>query len=220
MTPIRTRARRGDGDLLREEILEAAERLLVETGSEEAVSIRSVAKAVGVTAPSIYRHFEDKNALMFEVCSRVFTILDEVLEQAMEGVEDPVEAMAARGRAFVRFGLEHPGHYRIMFMNAEQTMPDGWDEVIRTGSFAHLMDGIQRCIDAGRMAADTDVFQMALHIWANIHGITSLLVARPTFPWPELSAFVEEHLAICMAGIVLPEPALAAAAGGRARSRR
>jgi AcrR family transcriptional regulator len=202
----RKRARRGDGDLLREEILEVTERLLVELGSEELVSIRVVADAVGVTPPSIYRHFADKNHLMFEVCSRVFGRLDAVLEAATAGIEDPVEAMKARGRAYVRFGVEHPEQYRIMFMGHAQAAPDQWGEVITTGSFAHLMEGIQRVVDAGRMPPGTDLFEMALHIWANIHGITSLLVARPSFPWPELAPFVERHLELCMAGVVLPAP--------------
>jgi AcrR family transcriptional regulator len=204
----RQRARRGDGELLHEEILEVTERLLVELGSEELVSIRVVADAVGVTPPSIYRHFVDKNHLMFEVCSRVFARLDDVLEAATAGIADPVEALAARGRAYVRFGVEHPEQYRIMFMGHAQAAPDQWGEVITTGSFAHLMDGIQRVVDAGRMAPDTDLFDTALHIWANIHGITSLLVARPSFPWPELAGFVERHLELCMAGVVRPaEPA-------------
>jgi AcrR family transcriptional regulator len=221
VTPSRKRARKGDGDLLREEILEATERLLLETGSEDAVSIRAVAKAVGVTAPSIYRHFAEKNQLLFEVCERVFQRFDEVLEAAMVGIDDPVEAMAARGRTYVRFGIEHPEHYRIMFMGRAAAMPDGWQEVITTGSFAHLVDGIQAIIDIGRMAPGTDPYEMALHIWANIHGITSLLVAKPSFPWPEQARFVEEHLALCMAGVVLPAPdPVGAGAGGGGRRRR
>lgn len=206
MSPTRPRARKGDGDRLREEILEATERLLLETGSEDAVSIRAVAKATGVTPPSIYRHFADKDHLLFEACSRVFNLLDEALEAAMQGIDDPVEAMAARGRAYVRFGIDHPEHYRIMFMGGAQHTPSQWEEVIHTGSFRHLMDGIQAVIDAGRMDPDTDLFEMALHIWANIHGITSLFVSRPSFPWPDRDRLVEEHLAMCMAGVVLPEP--------------
>ena len=70
VTTTRPRARKGQGDLLRTDILEAAERLLLETGSEDAVSIRAVADATGVTPPSIYRHFRDKQHLLFEVCAR------------------------------------------------------------------------------------------------------------------------------------------------------
>jgi AcrR family transcriptional regulator len=221
VTPGRTRARKGDGDLLREEILEATEQLLLETGSEDAVSIRAVARAVGVTAPSIYRHFADKNQLLFEVCDRVFQRFDRVLEDAMVGIGDPVEAMAARGRAYVRFGVEHPEHYRIMFMGRAASMPEGWQDVITTGSFAHLVEGIQAIIDVGRMAPDTDPYEMALHVWGNIHGLTSLLVAKPSFPWPDRVRFVEEHLALCMAGVVLPAPEpVGAPPRGSGRRRR
>jgi len=205
VTPGRPRARKGEGDLLREEILEATERLLVETGSEDAVSIRSVAKATGVTAPSIYRHFTDKTHLMFEVCSRQFQRLDEALEDAVVGIDDPVAAMAARGRAYVRFGVEHPEHYRIMFMGPAYTTPDQWGDLLSTGSFAHLVEGIQRMIDAELVHPGMDALTMALHVWANIHGLTSLLVARPDMPWPDLEQFVDEHLRFCMAAHLRPE---------------
>lgn len=222
MTPARPRARKGDGELLREEILEAAERLLLETGSEEAVSIRAVAKAVGVTAPSIYRHFPDKTHLMFEVCERQFALLDEVLQQAIVGIDDPVEAMAARGRAYVRFGVEHPEHYRIMFMGPASTTPEQWGDVIATASFANLIQGIQRLIDAGLLYPDTDTYTTALHVWANIHGLTSLLVARPGMAWPDLEPFVEDHLEQCFLAQMIQSGggAPSAAGSGRGASRR
>ncbi len=199
MTVTRPRARKGEGDRLRDEILEAAEGLLLTTGSEDAVSIRAVADATGVTAPSIYRHFTDKTHLLFEVCARHFTLLDEVIEAACADIADPVAAMEARGRAYVRFGIEHPEHYRIMFMGPAYATPGQWNDLLDTGAFAHLVDGLQAAVDAGLLTTGAgDVRSMALHVWANIHGLTSLLVARPTMPWPELSTFVDEHLALCM----------------------
>jgi len=66
----RRRAPRGSGDQLRDEILGAATDLLLETGDEKAVSIRSVSQRVGVTSPSIYLHFADKDALLDAVCAR------------------------------------------------------------------------------------------------------------------------------------------------------
>lgn len=194
----RRRARKGEGERLREEILEATERLLLETGSEELVSIRAVARATGVTAPSIYRHFEDKTHLIFEVCARQFSLLDDALQAAVAGIDDPVLAMYARGRAYVRFGMEHPEHYRIMFMGPSYTAPEQWADLLVSGSFVSLVSGIQAVVDAGVMRDSGDVVTTALHVWANIHGLTSLLVARPGMPWPELDAFIDEHLALCM----------------------
>ncbi len=195
---VRQRARKGDGELLRTEILEATERLLLETGSEEQVSIRAVARATGVTAPSIYRHFEDKTHLLFEVCARQFALLDDTIEAAVAGIDDPLLAMQARGKAYVRFGVEHPEHYRIMFMGPAYATPDQWADLLGTGSFANLVLGIQAMVDAGIMDVPEDSVTVALHVWANIHGLTSLLVARPTMPWPELDAFIDDHLEMCM----------------------
>lgn len=201
---LRGRARKGDGDLLREEILLATERLLLETGSEEAVSIRAVARAVGVTAPSIYRHFEDKAHLLFEVCARQFDLLDESIERAVAGIADPLLALRARGKAYVRFGIEHPEHYRIMFMGPAYATPNQWSDLLETGSFAHLIEGIEAAIDAGALRPTGDAFTTALHVWADIHGLTSLLVARPTMPWPDLEGFIDEHLELCTRAHVGP----------------
>jgi AcrR family transcriptional regulator len=197
----RPRARKGEGQHLRTEILEAAERLLLATGSEDEVSIRAVADATGVTAPSIYRHFRDKQHLLFEVCARQLDRLDAAIEAACEGIDDPLEAMRARGRAYVRFGMDHPEHYRIMFMGPAYATPDQWSDLLSTGAFAHLIDGLRAVADAGMVEAPSDeaLLEIALHIWANIHGLTSLLVARPTMPWPDLDRFVDDHLAYCLA---------------------
>src|SRR5690554_5697959 len=81
-TTPRPRARRGEGDRLRTEILEAAEGLLMETASEDAVSIRAVAQAVGVSPPSIYRHFADKDMLLLEVCRHSFNRFAEAMDEA------------------------------------------------------------------------------------------------------------------------------------------
>src|SRR6266545_2557125 len=104
----RSRAPKGEGRRLREEILDACEKLLLATGSAEAVSIRAVADAVGVTAPSIYRHFPDKTTLIFEVCERHFNELDKQIDEAVAGTTDPVKRLQARGIAYVRFGRDNP----------------------------------------------------------------------------------------------------------------
>ena len=117
------------------------------------MSIRAVADATGVTPPSIYRHFTDKQHLLFEVCARQFERLDDVIEAACAGIDDPLEAMRARGRAYVRFGVEHPEHYRIMFMGPAYATPDDWNDLLASGSFAHLIDGLRAVADAGLVQA-------------------------------------------------------------------
>src|SRR2546430_11150526 len=84
----RGRARRGEGELLRGEILDAADELLRATGSEAAVSIDAVAKAVGCTPPAIYLHFADKRSLIREVCERHFGVFRETLNAAAAAFDD------------------------------------------------------------------------------------------------------------------------------------
>jgi hypothetical protein len=88
-----------------------------------------------------------------------------------------------------------------MFMGPAYATPDDWNDLLTSGSFAHLIDGLRAVADAGmvEVASEEELLSTALHVWANIHGLTSLLVARPTMPWPDLDQFVDDHLAYCLA---------------------
>ena len=150
----RARARRGQGERLREEILAAAENLLIETGDEGAVSIRAIADAAGVTPPSIYLHFADKTELLAAVCEVRFQDFDRCLEEAAAGVDDPLEALWARGRAYVRFWLDNPEHYRILFMTRPSADTEHRDisclPVLT--AFCLLVVDVVRCLEAVALA--------------------------------------------------------------------
>jgi AcrR family transcriptional regulator len=199
MTP-RERAKRGEGEKLRHEILDAGRRLLFETGDEGAVTIRAVAKAVGVSPPSIYLHFADKDALLLAVCEETFTALDEAIEKAVAGIDDIGEELRARGKAYVRFGLDNPEQYRILFM----TRPIGFkpgDELPATSAFGHHLEAMQRASDAGVFVEGMDPTLAALTVWAGVHGVTSLLIAKPMFGWPDLDALIDSVLATLVRGL-------------------
>jgi AcrR family transcriptional regulator len=198
----RTRARRGEGERLRQEILDATERLLLETGDESAVSIRAVADAVGVTPPSIYLHFADKSELVFAVCEGHFARFEAAARDAIEGVDDPLERVYRRGRAYVRFGLDNPEHYRIMFMSRAEAVPERFvDErvVADSAAFSGLVGDVQACMDQGKLEGD-DAFLVACGMWATVHGVTSLLIAKPHFPWPPLDQLLDHTLVACGRG--------------------
>jgi AcrR family transcriptional regulator len=211
MTPAevaarRPRSRKGEGRRLRDQILEAAEQLLLDTGSSEAVSIRAVANAVGVTPPSIYRHFPDKTSLIFEVCDRHFQTLDTCMADATEGIDDPVEALWAVGRTYIEFGTSNPEPYRIMFMTRSDETPEEFQDerLAEITCFGRVMGIVQACIDAGRFRPEhTDAARISMGFWARAHGLTSLLVAKPGFPWPDGGDFVGEYMEICLRGILV-----------------
>ncbi len=173
----RQRARRGEGERLREEILDAAEHLLVEKGSIEAVSLRGLARAVGVTPPSLYLHFADKDELFFEVCSRRFEEFNDHLQSAAAGIDDPANALMAMGRAYIAFGIERPEAYRVLFgVQAESVVPDDVEPGDLPGmqAFDLLVQTIEDGIRSGVFRAE-DPIAAAIGIWATMHGLVMLL---------------------------------------------
>lgn len=197
----RRRARRGQGERLREEILAATERLLIRTGDMEQVSIRAVADEVGVTPPSIYLHFADKLELVFAVCEKHFASFDRILEEAGAGSLDPVESLRLRARAYVRFGLEHPEEYRILFMSKPAQTPEGWsnERLMGNAAFGHLVEAVQRASDEGTIAPGNPVL-IASGLWAVVHGITSLLIANRGLAWP-VDELVDDVVGTHLAGL-------------------
>jgi len=200
----RTRYRRGEGARLREDILDAASRLFFEQGGAEGVTMRGVAAAAGVSPPAVYLHFADKDELIFAVCQGLFTQLDEAMESAAAGIDDPIEAMKARGRAYVRFGLDHPDHYRVLFMQAPGHQPHGYgpDEVKASAAFGHLLTNVAALLADPRLRDDIDAYELALDCWAHVHGLTSLLVSKPDFGWPDPEAMLDGHFDRLLAGLL------------------
>lgn len=195
--PARRRAPRGRGAELRGEVLQAATDLLAETGDLAAVSVRAVAQRVGVSVPSIYLHFADKQALIDAVCEEVFEALHLRMRAAAEGAPDPFQALRAQGVAYVRFALENPEHYRIVMMLKHTPSEESVDAAIAGGAFAYLVDSVRACVEEGVFTGDP--VEVALGLWAAAHGVAALVVAKPYFPWPDLDAFVDRT--ICMAGL-------------------
>ena len=152
-TSRRARARRGEGDRLRDDIMAAAERLLIETGDADAVSIRAVAETVGVTPPSIYLHFADKAHLIFQVCQQQWDAFDEHLRAAVEDIDDPIQWLDTIGSAYVRWGLDNPEQYRVLFMSRPRDVPPHIDkqEILTAGVFGDLLGVLQRAVDRGQL---------------------------------------------------------------------
>ena len=200
----RTRYRRGEGARLREDILEAASRLFFEQGGAEGMTMRAVAAAAGVSPPAVYLHFADKDELIFAVCQGIFIRLDEALETAADGIDDPIEGMKARARAYVRFGLDHPDHYRVLFMQAPGNQPHFYtpDEVKASAAFGHLMHNVAVLTEDPRVRDGIDPYELALDCWAFVHGLTSLLITKPDFGWPDADAMLNGHFDRMLSGLL------------------
>ncbi|MFG1931075.1 TetR/AcrR family transcriptional regulator [Mycobacterium sp. NPDC048908] len=197
----RRRAPRGSGEQLREDILDAATELLLDTGHAKAVSIRSVAQRVGVTPPSIYLHFADKDALLDAVCARYFEKLDEEMQRVAADQPSTIDVLRAQGLAYVRFAVKTPELYRIAMMSESRPGSDV-DMALNTSAFVHMRSSVETLIAEGTYPAG-DATTLALELWTVAHGLAALLISRPYLPWGDTEAFADRVLrAICVGQIV------------------
>ncbi len=161
---------------------------------------------MGVTPPSIYLHFPDKDELIWAVCDRQFSELAIRMRAAAQG-QDPLGALTAMGRAYVRFGLENPEQYRIIFMNREEREPP-WvtpEHMADLTAFGDLLGAVEQAVATGAIRP-VDPLLVSLGLWAAVHGITSLLVARPGFPWPHQQGLVDHVLRTQLEGLLPDSP--------------
>ncbi|HEX6352789.1 TetR/AcrR family transcriptional regulator [Actinophytocola sp.] len=183
MQARRTRARRGEGGRLREELLDAAERLLVEGGSDDALTLRAVAAAAGVSTPSVYLHFADREALLEAVCIRVWGELESLFHEARG--DDPFQSIGRFARAYARFGIDHPVQYRVLLMR-----PAIHENKAAASCFRLMTEAISASVHTGLLHGDPRT--LALQLWSAVHGAVSLIIAQPHLPWPaDLDQFVD-----------------------------
>jgi AcrR family transcriptional regulator len=201
----RQRNARGQGARLTSEIVAAALTLIERTGSDEAVTLRAVAREVGIAAPSIYAHFADRDAIIIAAVVQVFDELTDAIEAGLESAgQDPVDRLVAGCEAYVQFGLEHPARYGVLFSERRLGTQDyckpvqlspGGKPVLELGaeSFALLLQAIEDCVEAGA-SASTDVLADATAVWVALHGTVTLRTALPGFPWPDPGQFVRQYV--------------------------
>lgn len=189
-TQVRTRNRRGEGGRLREEIIAAAVELLDETGDERAITLRAVARRVGIAAPSIYPHFPDQPTIMFAVVQQEFAGLENNLRSVVEKVgHDPTDRLNAICHGYLEFAQAHPERYRTMFggLWAPELTSSSLTEkdlaTIGDDSMQILIDALGDCVAAGQ-ATSTNVAADAVALWVGLHGLAHQRAVSPSYPWP------------------------------------
>jgi AcrR family transcriptional regulator len=159
----------------RERILAEARELFLE-GGLEGFSMRTLAERVGISAPAIYRHFEDKDALLATLIDSSFSTFSSYLVRALSGAT-PLERFRRSGEAYFAFALENARAYRLMFLTDCRQL--GLLRISKEideragGTFLFLVDRVRECIDSGVFVKD-DPTQVALWVWSQVHGLASL----------------------------------------------
>ena len=165
---------------VRRKILDSARDLFAREGYER-VTMRAIADAIEYSPTTIYNHFEDKDDLVKALCEADFARLLGALQQ-QPPPQNAVEWIRQLGRAYARFAIGYPNHYRFMFMTPEK---DHVKEPDSPGdrSFGLLRAAVAKAIETGRFHGG-DVNTMAQVLWAGIHGAVSLLITLRPEQWP------------------------------------
>jgi AcrR family transcriptional regulator len=155
------------GDL-RASLMEAADVMLDEEDAGT-ISLREVARRAGVSATAAYRHFQDKQALLAALAAKGFTDFGKAIMQATKDAENP---LAAIGQAYVRFALERPGRFRLMYGPAITDRS-------KHPELQMVLQGIQQGFAKnleGRNDLGEDSAVASLRLWCMVHGLSQLLL--------------------------------------------
>lgn len=181
----------------RAQILRVAGDMFARDGID-ATSMRRIAAKAGVTATLLYKHFADKEALLFAIGEGFFAKLGAAMERAVAGLDDPIERMKAEMKCYVCVGIENPREYHLTFMTALPRLKRGaqmraFRERRRRGEaipaedmtlgmrcFGRLEQSVADLVNAN-VTRSKNVAALAEAVWACGHGLVSLVITHDDF---------------------------------------
>jgi AcrR family transcriptional regulator len=177
-------------------ILDAAREVFVREGHEQ-LSMRRLAERIEYSPGTIYLHFAGKQDLLNCLVEESFDRLHRALVKAQR--DDVVETLRAGLRAYVDFGLRHPNHYRFAFLlRPGSNRKRGYQP---HQAFEYLRHVVRCCVECGRFR-EIDVETAAQVLWSAVHGITTLLITRPQFPWVARDELVDQTIDNALRGML------------------
>lgn len=170
---------------MRENILIAARTLFIRDGYEN-VSIRKIAEEIEYSPTTIYLYFKDKDEIFYQLYSDAF---DQFYKYQLEAqiIEEPVERLRVHGEKYLKFAIENPEYYDLMFISVvpmkpfecgEKTDPPG------RKTFDLLLQNIRDCQDKG-LFKDIPEHAAALYVWSSVHGLATLYLKKRLIQFPE-----------------------------------
>lgn len=199
------RKAKGQGAERREEILAAALKLFTEFGLY-AVSTRQIAQAVGISQPTLYAYFPTKDDIGRELHGRAFALLAQSLVAGDRGPIVSPECLMEMLRIYIDFGLKHPEMYRIAFMSESVQIKAWWKPQDVTlspetqSTYGVLLRELSDLHGRG-LTVDVEPAALTQSVWSSMHGLVSLLIAKPAFPWVERELLITSHLRLMARGV-------------------
>ncbi|KRB40961.1 TetR/AcrR family transcriptional regulator [Phenylobacterium sp. Root700] len=193
---------KGRGVERREEILVATFRLLGEFGTG-AVSTRMIAQASGISQPTLYAYFSSKEDIVAALHARALRALSDQMRFTSELAHPSLADLQRSLRAFVDVGLQNPDFYRLAFM---PELPHG-REAAEDGTSTDLGDcylrllGLVETLHGQGLLVQAGPTYVAQSLFAGVHGLVSLMIARPAFGAGDRERLIAAHLRMLTAGV-------------------
>lgn len=182
---------------LRETILAAAEKIFASRGYE-GFSMRRLAAAIGYSPTAIYLHFKNKADLLHALHKRSFAAFEAKAKEKSVVYSDSTAALRAALTGYIRYGRTYPHQYAVSFhLRAAAQSGEGDPGLNAFGAFGHLVEAF-----IADRAIPVDAEEATQCLWAGIHGLTSLYVTYPDFPWKDQDALAGRMADMLLAGLL------------------
>jgi AcrR family transcriptional regulator len=187
---------------LRQEILDASREILLANGYSY-LSMRRIAERIEYSPTTIYLYFRNKDDILYHLCVETLERQFEMISAAGVDQSSPFLRLRAALRAYVDFGLSEPDRYKITYM-ADFSRYVSTASILEQGGVADKLIELMchrvndALVESGCTRDVESVFQA---LWAHCHGMVSLLIGHPDFPWAEREKLIETGLDLSLAGL-------------------
>jgi AcrR family transcriptional regulator len=207
------RKSRGAGHERLGEILAAAKQLFLEQGAEN-VTTRKIAERVGISQTALFSYYKTKDDILAQLIRDAFQDLARTFAETERAASDARDWLRRCIEGYIAFGLEHPDEYRLAFMtiksyrkpaNAEQKAESGEGYRVGIPVFMQLEQRVREAMAEGVIRSDLGTsMAVAQALWASIHGLVAILIARPRphFPWEDLSTLIKVETEMLLSGLL------------------
>ncbi|MCA9661573.1 MAG: TetR/AcrR family transcriptional regulator [Myxococcales bacterium] len=189
----------------RPELKEAIIRVSVELGSqlgEEGLTMRAIAKRLGISATALYQHFDSKAAILQEIRLYGLRLVQDEIINPVAKIDDPIDRLREWGMSHIRFALSHRWLYGVIMESEQLNFAEMNEDELRSvvQPITDLRGWLREGRERGSIGDHVDPDMCALRLIATIHGLSSLLLAgrldedHPAAPIRDLSAFINEFV--------------------------
>jgi AcrR family transcriptional regulator len=194
--------------LTREAIIDSAREML-DTTSLDGLSLRRLATSLGVTAPALYAHVEDKRDLLAALAAQGYQELLESFEKV--DADDPIDRILAYARAYVDKAVHDPEVFKVMFIFRPGVVPlPGVDNELSaaTDAFLRPSEAVLAAMESGRIHPDRDAVLTSMTLWTAAHGLASVLLLGQqggfASLYPNAQELIDDVLTVTVAGLATP----------------